>query len=117
MNGGWLPEERRGKKENGLMHIADWYTTFCSMLDIDEEDHVAIEAGLPAVDGVDLWPLISGQVSHSPRSEIVISEHTLIFGDYKLMVGNHNYAIWASSSHVHFMFVERETVQSLRCIW
>jgi len=94
VNGGWLPDERRGKKENGLMHIADWYTTFCAMLDIDATDRKAAAAGLPAVDGLDMWPLISGQVSTSPRTEIVISDHTLIYGDYKLMVGNHNYAVW-----------------------
>merc|ERR1719242_2183068 len=63
VNGGWLPDERRGKKENGLMHIADWYTTFCAMLEIDETDHMAAAVGLPAVDGLDMWPLISGQVS------------------------------------------------------
>lgn len=63
------------------------------MLGVDKTDHMAMAAGLPGVDGVDLWPLISGQVTTSPRTEVVISDHTLIYGDFKLMVGNHNYAI------------------------
>lgn len=94
VNGGALPDERRGEVEGGLMHIADWYVTFCSMLGIDPQDHAAVEAGLPDVDGYDMWPLIRGQVADSPRTELVISSTTFIAGDWKLMRGVMDFARW-----------------------
>eukprot|EP01084_Bolivina_argentea_P275443 469748_1 len=35
VSGGFLPEKRRGKKEYGMIHITDWYATFCKINDID----------------------------------------------------------------------------------
>ena len=31
LNGGWLPRERRGLRLRGLMHISDFYATFCTL--------------------------------------------------------------------------------------
>lgn len=79
------------------MHIADWYTTFSQMVGVDAADPVAVAAGLPDVDGVNLWPLISGQTNISPRTEIAISKTTYIAGNFKLMIGGFfRYAIWQS---------------------
>ena len=36
--GGYLPEAWRGKVENGMMHISDWYATFCALNGIDPTD-------------------------------------------------------------------------------
>ena len=30
-SGGYLPESMHGKKTEGYIHIADWYSTFCSL--------------------------------------------------------------------------------------
>lgn len=87
VTGGFLPEHRRGQIETGYMHTADWYTTFCSLVGVNHKDESAADAGLPPVDGLDMWPLISGEVSESPRNEILVSDTTLIIGDYKLMTG------------------------------
>jgi len=97
VSGGFLPEERRGQREEGLMHIADWYKTFCALAEVDSRDTAASEAGLPAVDGYDLWPLLSGAASESPRREVVISSSVYIRGDYKLVVGKQEYAVWSES--------------------
>lgn len=90
------------------MHIADWYTTFCEMFGISVVDDVANAAGLPAVDGLNMWPLISGQNATSPRTELIVDHTTLIMGDYKLIVDEWvHFATWTgevfpnSSSVLH----------------
>ena len=78
-----------------MIHIADWYTTFCRMLGIAIEDERASAAGLPAVDGLDMWPMISGSNLTSPRRELIVDHNTLIMGRYKLMVDEWiNFATW-----------------------
>ena len=95
VSGGYLPHHRRGQKEYGMIHIADWYTTFTEMIGVDPTDHTAAEHGLPPIDGFNVWPLISGQNSTSPRTQIPITDHVLIDGDYKLMKGiSPKYAVW-----------------------
>jgi len=37
---------------------------------------------------MDMWPLLSGQNTTSPRVDIPISVNTLISGDYKILVGD-----------------------------
>ncbi len=49
-------------------------------------DERAKRALLPAVDGLNMWPLISGINSTSPRVEIPIDDNVLIQGNYKLML-------------------------------
>jgi len=93
VSGGYLPESRRGQKEEGLMHLADWYPTFCTFAGVDPADSVAVEAGLPDVDGVDLWPLISGQVDESPRSDIIVGPNAYISGRYKIHIHDVRYAV------------------------
>jgi len=108
VNGGYLPDSRRGQVEGGMMHIADWYVTWCSMLGINSSDTNATAKGLPDVDGYNMWPLISGQVTDSPRTMVIISNSTLIQGDLKLMTSKQQFDIWqetvwpTSSSWVHW---------------
>lgn len=59
-----------GKKLDGFTHAADWYATFCSLAGVDPFDHRAALANLPPVDGLDLWPYLSGAVETSPRKEV-----------------------------------------------
>ena len=47
------------------------YTTFAALAGVaDPTDHRAARASLPPVDGVDLWPLLSGQNATPPRREV-----------------------------------------------
>ena len=94
VSGGYLPRSMRGIKTDGYIHLADWYGTFCGLADVDPTDKKAAAANLPPVDSMDMWPLISGKNSTSPRSDIPASDHTLISGDYKIMVGIMNQAGW-----------------------
>eukprot|EP01084_Bolivina_argentea_P056022 102589_1 len=97
VSGGFLPEERRGQIENGLMHIADWYATFCHLAGVDANDRVAIGHGLPETDSLSMWGLLSGKQADSPRQEVVISPYTLINGEYKLIKENLFYNVWSTA--------------------
>ena len=94
VSGGYLPEQMRGKKTEGYIHIADWYATFCALAGVDPTDSRAAKANLPPIDSLNMWPLISGQNSTSPRTDIPISNATLISGDYKILTGDIKLAGW-----------------------
>lgn len=70
VSGGFVPVSRRGTVETGWAGIEDWYTTLGNLAGADTTDPAAAAAGLPPVDGVDLWPMLSGANSTSPRTEI-----------------------------------------------
>ena len=93
-SGGYLPDDMRGGKTEGYIHIADWYATFCALAGVDPTDTQAAKANLPPIDSLNMWPLISGQNSISPRVDIPISMTTLISGDYKILMGTNSNAGW-----------------------
>lgn len=86
VSGGYLPEKQRGKLTNSMIHIADWYTTFCEVLGIDPVDKNGDKHGLPPVEGYNVWPIIMGINDTSPRTQVVIDESAIIIGDYKLII-------------------------------
>jgi arylsulfatase I/J len=59
-----------GTKLDGFTHACDFYATFCALAGVDKTDARAAAAGLPPVDGLDLWPYLSGKVKASPRTEV-----------------------------------------------
>ena len=93
-SGGYLPERMRGQKTEGYIHIADWYSTFCALAGVDPTDERAEKAKLPPIDSLNMWPLISGENSTSPRTDIPISNVTLISGDYKILIGDVMQSKW-----------------------
>lgn len=89
-SGGLIPENMRGKSTDGFIHIADWYATFCKLAGIDLYDS---GPGKFPVDGMDVWPIISGINSITPHSEIVLgynftNKGSIISKGYKLIVGS-----------------------------
>jgi len=72
VSGGFLPEKVRGSTQNGLIGAQDWYATFAYLAGADHTDHRAAAANLPAVDSINVWPLLSGASEISPRSSIAI---------------------------------------------
>ena len=94
VSGGYLPESMRGQKTEGYIHLADWYATFCALAGVDPTDDRAAKANLPPIDSLNMWPLISGQNSTSPRTDIPISQVALISGDYKILIGTVGDAGW-----------------------
>ena len=93
VSGGIVPTSMRGKKLDGYVALADWYATFCALAGVDPTDEKAQAAKLPPVDGLNMWPMLSGQNMTSPRTEIPLSPG-LISGDYKILVSNLNYSVW-----------------------
>ena len=99
VSGGYLPEKMRGQKTEGYIHLADWYATLCGLAGVDPTDEEAAKAKLPPIDSLDVWPLISGQNTTSPRTDIPVSHDTLISGDYKLITGNIAYSVWTGPQY------------------
>eukprot|EP01084_Bolivina_argentea_P042854 78991_1 len=100
ISGGFLPENRRGETLNGTIHIADIYSTICSIVNIDPFDDRAAKAGLPAIDSINQWPHILNQTNGiSPRNEFILSSDNaggLIQGDYKIIFGTQHPAFWTT---------------------
>ena len=66
VSGGVIPPAQRGTVLREYIHMADWYATFCALAGVDSADTVAAHYGLPAIDSLDMWPLLSGDVKVSP---------------------------------------------------
>ena len=71
--GGMIPEAVRGQTLSGLVHGCDWYATLLALARVDDADPAGVAAGLPAPDGIDQWPYISGAVGASQRTEVPIA--------------------------------------------
>lgn len=111
VTGGYLPAKVRGTKTDQLIHLCDWYVTFCGLAGIDAKDHAAEAAGLPPVECFNVWPVVSGENNTSPRREIILADGAsfnttkrsagfgLISGDYKLLVGIIRFAGWTGPSY------------------
>ncbi len=76
VSGGFLPDSVRGTISDGLVGAWDWYATFAALAGADPTDNKASAAGLPPIDSLNVWPLVSGQNTTSPRSRVVIGSNT-----------------------------------------
>lgn len=64
------------------------------MVGVDATDTNAAKYGLPPIDSLNIWPLISGENETSPRTELPVNGDALIEGDYKYIAGKPDYASW-----------------------
>ena len=89
VSGGALPAVRRGQKEEALITVWDWYSTYAAIAGVDPTDGRAAAAGLPPIDSVNQWPLISGANATAARAEIALGDTTAINpnGDGDTLVG------------------------------
>jgi len=100
VSGGLLPVSVRGTKQTGLMAGWDWFATYCHLAGgIDPTDHQAAATGLPPIDSYNLWPLLSGAVTKSPRHELAIGDSAMVAGlinedGYKLLLGTLEQSGW-----------------------
>ena len=101
VSGGYLPPSRRGMRETGLITSWDWLRTFTAVAGLKNvTDERARKAGLPAIDSLNAWPLISGENMSSPRTRIFIGDTSAEFpnGDGETLVGgvilNRNGTLW-----------------------
>eukprot|EP00928_Gymnodinium_smaydae_P072564 TRINITY_DN55905_c0_g1_i1.p1 TRINITY_DN55905_c0_g1~~TRINITY_DN55905_c0_g1_i1.p1 ORF type:complete len:491 (-),score=38.67 TRINITY_DN55905_c0_g1_i1:98-1456(-) len=108
VSGGFLPQKMRGTKSEEYIHVTDWYATFCYLAGVDPADpntegvrSDGTRFSLPPIDSINIWPLVSGAVTTSPRQEIAITVHhplfktsNLIVGEYKLLLGTQALSYW-----------------------
>ena len=85
VSGGYLPPAVRGTVSDGLIAGWDWLSTFAGFAEEDPTDHKAAAAGLPPIDSIDMWPMLSGANSTSPRTYIEIGSN--VGGDHGRTVG------------------------------
>lgn len=90
VTGGHVPAKMRGTELHDLMHLADWWATFCHLAGTAPMDELAKANGLPAVDSINQWPVLSGETTDPQRTEIHVSPATLIDygGKWKLLTGS-----------------------------
>ena len=93
-----LPEASRGTWYNGSVHQTDLFTTFLGL------------AGLPpppGTDGIDMWPLLqdperTASVGPPHRTEVLVADHILRSGDWKLITGGDGvHAVGTSANWDH----------------
>jgi len=106
LSGGFIPEDLQGTASDELIGIEDWYATFCGLAGIDPYDNAAAEAGLPEVDGKNMWPLLAGLNNTNPREDYPIgfswgeneksnvSVQGVIVPPYKLLLGIITSSFW-----------------------
>jgi len=87
-SGGAIPKAVRGTKLNGIIHIADWYGTLAALAGVNPEDEWAKTSGLPPIDSMNMWPMLSGENLTSPRESILVNKNLLIFKNWKYVRGN-----------------------------
>ena len=75
VGGGFLPAAMRGGTVDGLVHICDWHVTFAALAGAasPSADARAAAKGLPAVDALNVWAMVSGANATSPRVELPLS--------------------------------------------
>jgi arylsulfatase B len=78
VSGGYLPAAVRGTRLDAPVHISDWYGTLCGLVGVDPTDARAAAAGLPPVDSLDVWPLVSGANGTSPHTVIPVGPDVLL---------------------------------------
>lgn len=55
-----MPARLRGTSSGNLyVSVADWYTTLCSLAQVDPSDNVFLAGKIRAVDGVNVWPMLT----------------------------------------------------------
>jgi len=108
VSGGLVPISRRGAIVTGLLAIEDLYTSLLSFAGIKNSfDERASAAGLPPVDGYDVFDYIFGRNETNPRSEVWLGAgtgggadgNTIVQGiirndGYKCLIQSLNNAIW-----------------------
>lgn len=79
VSGGMLPVAMRGRSTDALIAIADWYATLCGLAGGTSctTDESATADGLPDVDSIDQWPVLSGATAQSVRTTLFVDADLL----------------------------------------
>lgn len=108
VSGGLIPEALRGTESHVVMHIADWYSTFCGLAGVSHRDDPPTEPlpvdpsnprldiwgadSWPSVDGVNVWPMLTTAGYGGPKNytaahaTLWLAAEVIVAGAYKLVV-------------------------------
>ena len=133
VSGGIIPNNRKNITLNGLMHITDWYHTFCYLAGINASDIRASKAGLPQIDSINMWDYLIGNYtntnklndSYSGRNDIyLMSGNTggYIKGQYKILFGKQAPAFWTTYDYPNGTngkpeYIECGSIQTQGCFF
>ena len=84
VTGGVLPQKLHGTNLSIPIHISDWYATFSSLAGVDPSDD---HEGIPSIDSVNQWPILSGQAN--PEDDEAAMEREIFLGSGVLMQGRY----------------------------
>mmetsp|Transcript_30802 Transcript_30802/g.50940 ORF Transcript_30802/g.50940 Transcript_30802/m.50940 type:complete len:533 (+) Transcript_30802:57-1655(+) len=76
--GGALPQNIRASSSRALVHISDWYPTFCVLAGASPIDDAFVSGKIRPIDGVDVWPMLTGVNVTQPRMITVVTEVSAI---------------------------------------
>lgn len=82
VSGGLIPPSQRGTTLTHLTAMEDLYKTILGLAGVDAFDERGGAAGLPPVEGYDLWPLLSGANATPPRTEVWLGSTAPMNGVY-----------------------------------
>lgn len=122
VSGGAVPESRRGTTLDAKVTAWDLYATYAALAGADPTDHRAAAAGLPPIDSVDLWPLLSGANTSAPHAHIPLGTDDanrtvggLIQGPWKLLLGTQLWGFWQGEQFPNASTPHTGTVGTLEC--
>ena len=78
------------------------YATFTGLAGLGKpSDPWAAESGLPPIDSLDVWPIVSGQSKTSPRDEILVNANLLVTTQWKYVRPNQSMieASWGGAQY------------------
>jgi arylsulfatase B len=82
VSGGFIAADLRGTASDVLMHVADWYVTLSVIVGVDPSDPVTnpspLGTGTYDVDGVNMWPAITGANKTNPRPWLPTTEDSIL---------------------------------------
>lgn len=81
VSGGFVPSSVRGTVQKNLVAAWDWYATFAGLVGANAIDAQAAQVGLPPLDSIDQWPLLSGMSSTALRKRVEIGGVLRVTGD------------------------------------
>ena len=79
VGGGFVPLQLRGSSSDALMHIADWYPTLANLAGAITTDPAFINGSVHDIDGVDMWPAITGANTLTQRPWLPVTEGSILW--------------------------------------
>ena len=79
VSGGVVPASLRGTTSGtSIVHVADWYATFCRQAGVDPKDSAYVNGGYRSIDSVDVWPMLTKANATQPRYHTPTTEASII---------------------------------------